>query len=560
MSSGTLAACIAAMLASGVAAGCSDNADGDQADASGASSSGAAPCGAGEVEHADGCQPAGVPPDRCGAGFVTDGEGGCTAVMPPAPCGAGMMAVPGDTACREVAPCADGAWGDIEVEANTEYVDAASVDGNGSADSPWATIVEAVDAAAPGAIIALAAGSYAGDVSLQDKPVRLWGRCPAMVEIVGDGTRPAAIFIASGADGTELRGMRIRGPMIGVGLSGSVNVVLDQLWIDSPGGYGIALRQVIGNSSATIARTLVEAASGVGIIADGSTATVDAVEVRDTGADPFGEGGFGLFAQWDPQDSGRPSIDVRGSSFVRNRLAAIGLNGADAIIESSLLADTQLEEATQQFGRGLFVQRDLVTSEPSVVSLVSSVVERCRDVGISVEASEAIIDATVVRDMLPNADDKGGRGINVQSNPYDARQRGRLTLRDSLVHRAMEVAVMATTSDTTMERTLVRATQPRALDALFGDGLAVASGNGISTAHVTASRFEGQPRAGVATFGGVVSIAGTRFECNSIDLDGEQSQGEAFDLQDLGGNACGCAQADRACTVSSSNLAPPEPI
>jgi hypothetical protein len=161
---------------------------------------------------------------------------------------------------------------------------------------------------------------------------------------------------------------------------------------------------------------------------------------------------------------------------------------------------------------------------------------------------------------LPNADDKGGRGINVQSNPFDPRQRGKLTLRDSLVHRAMEIAVMATTSDTTVERTLVRATQPRALDALFGDGLTVASGNGISTANVTGSRFEGQPRAGVATFGGVVSIAGTRFECNSIDLDGEQSQGEAFDLQDLGGNACGCAQADRACTVSSSNLAPPEPI
>ena len=72
------------------------------------------PCPPGEWLHDNGvCIPAGVPSDGCGEGFVHDGERGCEPLLPQEPCPPGLMAVPGDTVCREVAPCAPERWGDI---------------------------------------------------------------------------------------------------------------------------------------------------------------------------------------------------------------------------------------------------------------------------------------------------------------------------------------------------------------------------------------------------------------------------------------------------------------
>src|SRR5262245_22708122 len=105
---------------------------------------------------ADGsCVRPGIPPDGCAPGFVHDGEYGCEPILPEAPCPAGLMAVPGESACRAVKACGQGRWGDIAVDASTEYVDGAYTGGqnDGSEAHPWTTISEAVMAAAPGALI-----------------------------------------------------------------------------------------------------------------------------------------------------------------------------------------------------------------------------------------------------------------------------------------------------------------------------------------------------------------------------------------------------------------------
>ncbi|HZO13070.1 MAG TPA: hypothetical protein VFB62_07420, partial [Polyangiaceae bacterium] len=156
------------------------------------------PCAPAEWQSDDSsCIPAGVPADGCAAGFVHDGDRGCEAILPDAPCGAGSMAVPGETTCHEVVSCGTGTWGDIPVEPDTEYVDAsyAGMDSDGSALKPWTSVQAAVDAAAPGAIVAIAEGSYS-DVRISDAPVRLFGVCPGLVEIVGTGAGIAALIVA----------------------------------------------------------------------------------------------------------------------------------------------------------------------------------------------------------------------------------------------------------------------------------------------------------------------------------------------------------------------------
>src|SRR5262245_46112985 len=226
------------------------------------------PCPPAEWLRDDGvCIPAGVPPDGCGEGFVHDGDRGCERILPDAPCPPGLMAVPGETVCREIAPCAPGTWGDIPVEPDTEYVDTsyAGMDSDGSALKPWTSIQVGVDAASPFAIVAIAAGSYHEDVTVSDKPVRLWGVCPELVEEVGRGDALAAIFRQGGASGAEVRGLTLSGAAAGFLLSGSIDVGLERVWVHECASQGVHIESAFGPTSATLRGVLVEQNHEIGV-------------------------------------------------------------------------------------------------------------------------------------------------------------------------------------------------------------------------------------------------------------------------------------------------------
>lgn len=172
----------------------------------------------------DNCIRPGVPPDGCAEGFVHDGEYGCHATLPAEVCPVGQMAVPGDAACRPVMPCPGEKWGDIELAADTMYVDARypGTDSDGSAARPWRTIGEAYEAAASGAMLAIAEGSYLEDPLILGKPVRLMGVCPEKVELVG------GLRIFNGA-GTEVHRISIR--KAGIYVTTSPEVLIDRVWL-----------------------------------------------------------------------------------------------------------------------------------------------------------------------------------------------------------------------------------------------------------------------------------------------------------------------------------------
>jgi len=173
------------------------------------------------------CQPAGVPPESCGEGFQPDGAAGCDPILPPAPCPAGKMAIPGETACREIAPCAAGTWGDIPVDDKTQYVDAtyAGMDSDGTKDKPWTTIADAVTAAAEAnTLIAIAAGTYAEDIRVTSPPVRFWGVCPGLAEVVGSTAGIATFDIRNGGSATEIHALSITGAEVGIFPSSRVHV------------------------------------------------------------------------------------------------------------------------------------------------------------------------------------------------------------------------------------------------------------------------------------------------------------------------------------------------
>lgn len=614
-------ATIAALVACSACSACSRSGASPPAASSDAGAQG---CQPGELSLDDGtCQPAGIPPEMCGAGFASDGNRGCSAILPPGPCPKGLMAVPGETQCHEVAPCADGDYGDIPVEASTQFVSAAYAGGasDGSRSKPWTTIGDGVKVAAPGAIVAIAAGSYGEDVVISGKRVRLWGRCPRLVEIVGTGAAFAAVEIEVNADGSEVRALAVRGNGSGLALSGSKGVAVDSVWVHDTARRGIDVDDTLGATRISVNRSLVERARDDGVFVSGPDALIEATVVRDTqprasdqtsgrgiqiqndpatlghatatvrgsvvegnremgivvdGSDVTIEGtvvrstlplasdqhyGRGIDIQDSPPTHTRASVTVRGSAVESNRDVGVAVIGSDATIEATVVRGTQPLASDQRLGIGIVAQGDLSTRAHASVTVRACLIEENRDVGVAVVGSDATIEATIVRGTQPQASDqRGGVGVQIQDDAQ-TRDRASTTVRACRVEQSRHAAIVVKNADATIDATLVRATEVQASDGAFGDGIAVLQDRSVASAQVTGTRIETSARAGLSNFGASVTLSSTTFECNTIDLDGEKNAGSDFSFDTgAGGNACGCGGMATACEALSSGLQPPPPI
>ncbi|MBW2459096.1 MAG: hypothetical protein JRI68_31645, partial [Deltaproteobacteria bacterium] len=425
-------------------------------------------CAAGTVPLPDGsCQEAGVPPDGCGTGFVPDDEGGCVAVMPSATCGLGEMALPGETTCRVVAPCGGGTWGAIPVDTTTQHVDGAYVGGNsdGSSAAPWTTIGDGVTAAAPGAIVAVAAGTYAEGVVITGRPVRIWGRCPGLVSIEppGDGVR-----IGLGADGSELHTLTIRGGGIGVDNAGAADVLVDRLLVANATDHAIRVRgddHATNEASLTVTGSLIEAGHRSGILAAGSDLTVEDTVVH-RGSEQSITGGEGIRVEayafgGNPQV---PEATIRRVVVERTYRLGILFSGASGVIEDTLVRNIL---PTQGVGRGLAIEAHPEVFSRSDVVVRRSVVEGAHELGVLVSGSTAELENTVVRATQPSPITNESAGIHVQ--PQGA-ERSRLTLRHSSILETPGIGIGVYSADLELAGAIVRDVS-YALNGMEGTGV-----------------------------------------------------------------------------------------
>jgi hypothetical protein len=467
-------------------------------------------CAAGELSTDAGCEEAGIPPEHCAAGFEADGARGCSPVLPAAPCPAGQMAAVGETACRTVAPCGTSSWHGIPVDGTTEHVDAEFVgSSDGTALQPWTTIQDGVDAAAAGAVVAIAAGNYPEHVVVQGKAVRLWGRCPDLVALVGAGADEPLVAIGAGADGTEVRRLALHGPTGGVEITGAASVLLEALWLHDLAGSALLATDGSTPTGVTLRDSLVEAAYDQAVWFLGADGTVERSVIRDTEPAPDGRG-WGICAEENLATASRARLVLRSSVIERNTQGAVTVHAADAEIEATLIRNTHPTPAGR-FGRGLMVQTEAAASGPGVAVVRGSVIEHSFDAGILVHASEVTLEHTVVRDTLASpADQIWGHGVACQ---HDG-QRGHgasLIARQSLIERNTETGLMLAGSTATLAGVAIRDSLPTPADT-FGRGITVQFEPtvGLDTAiTLEGSRVDGSHDAGVAADGAKVTVTGS---------------------------------------------------
>jgi hypothetical protein len=422
--------------------------------------------------------------------------------------------VPGDAACREVAPCGDEPFGEAG-RAAALFVDAgAPAGGDGSQATPFATIGAAIQAASDGELIAVAAGSYVEDLVVEGKSIEIVGRCPAMVEVVGE---VAALQIKPGASGSRVARVALTGDGYGAVLSGAEDVRLEQLWVHDLAGRGVDIEDPLGQTSATLADSLIEGNTEHGLYLAGADVVVQRSHVRRTvlgGADgtaagvvAFGgetgapaslviEGSViadnehtGLYAEnavvaltrsvvertTTVPDTGviqggvevrgttaKPgSIDIEQSVLRADSLAGLILFGATATVRASSIVG-----GDGSHGRG--IELEPLDGVPASIELVSSAIIAATDAGMVVGGSTARIEGSVVRGVV--LEGVGAQGVGVSGFSAEGLASS-LEIADSLIAACQGLGVSSAGS-LLMERSRVRANLPMP-DGSFGRGVEV---------------------------------------------------------------------------------------
>ena len=515
-----------------------DESSGGTGGAGGASASGGA--GGGATVPA-----AGVPADGCAAGFEHDGDAGCHAVLPAEPCPAGAMAVPGETLCRPVSPCGSGTWGTIPVEADTVFVDGGYAGGSsdGTAAHPYTTVAEGVLHAAQGAIVAIAEGSYLEELDLLNKSVVLWGRCPELVEIVGGSGNTT--ILADHSSGGAIRDLAVRstGGALGIGVTDSVPFTIERVWIHHTSSRGVEVQDTFGPATVVLSDSLIEQVTGIGVNGSGSNLTVTGCVIRDVGISSMGRG---RGVQFGANGLSRGIGMLQGSLIERVHDVAVSVFGSDLTVDATAVRDT-LPFTDQRHGLGLMAVSG--SAGLADLTLTRSTVERALKAGLAGQGATITVDATTFRQVRPEQlGGAFGRGLQVQSLNADATE---LFMTRSLVQESIEVGVLGFDSPLHLDGVLVRDIAARA-DGMFGDGVSL---DGAAVLELSRSVLTGNARAGVTLFGAQAVIGDDAFRCNPIHIDGEG----AFDVNNVGGNSCGCDGQLEECRVLSSNIEPPLP-
>jgi hypothetical protein len=586
----------------------------------------APPCGPGEQTLDDGsCYRAGLAPGHCAAGFELNGLGECDPLLPVQPCPPGQMAVPGDSVCRELAPCGDPPWGDIPIEPGAVFVDAnyPNSDSDGSEGRPWQAIQQAVTAAVPGALIAVAEGIYSENVRV-DRTVRIWGRCPSLVDVRGPSPSDAIFDIrGSAVAGTELRQLGLAGGQSGVVIAGSADVVLDKLWIHDTGSFGVDAVGLSGPVPVTVSNSLIEGVSSLGLLFGGVDALVDACVVRDVLPRQSDQGfGFGVSAQPSVTTGAGANVTLRGSVVARAREHGVYVFGSVATVEATVVRDTQPHAGTLNFGRGVNVQDDFMTGVRASAIISGSVIERSHDIGVFVAGADVTIDTTVIRDSLPRSSDGlGGRGLNVQVDT-DTNSPTSVVLTNSVLARNQGIGAFIAEAAASFDNVAVVDTLPLADLDNAGAGVLVQR-RPLDAVQPNFERYDGQltlisswiagnGRFGVLGIDAELIVDRTRITATATTLDvfgdglvvsilyddargqlsnvliddngraGVASFGATVTLQDSalkcnpldltageeavatvfedrGGNECGCEQAAE-CRLVTTSVAPPQPV
>ena len=422
-------------------------------------------CKAGEVAlSGGGCKRVGAP-GTCLESWTLVKEGWCEPVLPAGLCPKGSMAVIGEATCQPILDCGSGKYGNIKLTAKTIHVDRSysRADSDGSIAKPYQSIDDALSAAPSGAHVAVAAGEYLEDLTI-NRPVTLEGRCPRMVTVKGYKTDHEATIRVT-ASGAVIRGLTVTGSHTGIELASATKVLVERCAVRDNAKIGLA---AVFKSEGTVRYSLLEGNHLTGVGAGSrSTVTVDHCDVRNTREKLDGNKKYlahGLFAD---DDSWLTVMD----SVISDNGPEAGIHFHDSkgrILRSVIGKNRDRPRETEVSSAGVRVQ------EGSEVVIQDSLIADNRQFGILALESTLTVERSVIRGTRPRTvDKKDGHGILLRAMQG---QPGKLALTDSTISDNSSKGVFLLGGLATLKRVLIRKTGSARGNNPMPHGLSTAGG------------------------------------------------------------------------------------
>ncbi|MFH1810403.1 MAG: right-handed parallel beta-helix repeat-containing protein [Pseudomonadota bacterium] len=371
----------------------------------------------------------------------------CEPVTPPTTCAAGQLPALGSALCEELGDgCpADGWPQDLPTSGSILFVQAGASGGDGSSrDRPFGTIAAALAQAVNGDTVVLAAGTYTEAVVIS-RAVTLRGACARDVILEAPSASDTRGTVElTGAGGSVLRDLTITGPRVGLWILNNSDVVRVQ---------GVHVRQ----------------ARSIGVFAsDGGHGLLHRVRVEDTQADDLGEMGRGVQVRTAGQ------LRLERCTVEHNRDVGITVSGASCRLDlvDSVVRDTQPQTSDGAWGLGL-----------ELLSGARASLERCllshnRNTGIASADTGTVLEMldVVIQDTQPQQNNNQyGGGMECAAGATVQGQR-------VLLQRNHAIALVTGGRGTTVELSdlVVRQTEARASDGVFGNGLSLQMGSEVT--------------------------------------------------------------------------------
>lgn len=487
-------------------------------------------CGPDELAAEDGtCTVVGVPPELCGHGFASDRGYSCKPVLPDEPCTFGEMAIPGERECHDVSPCSGfDEYPSFPTGTGVWYVNRNSNCGDldddcGTAEEPWPSIQQAVDHAANGDVVVVAAGEYEESVTIEGKSaLQVIGRCPKLTLIRGPAGAPA-LQIGPYSDLTTIRNIGITGESYGVAVWGSAHVLLSHVWVFGTLYPGIILSAdgtyiynpptgVEARTNAMIEGSLVEQAPAAGVFSWNASFELVSSVVRDTAlVEPILNSSGGIYAYGVPGGPHEPlEITVRRSIIERGGEMGVASLGTSNIIDASVIRNNA--------GVGVFVgDWTDVPVLPDILEIRSSLITGNHLAGIISTDVELNILGTVVSGTLESIDDgassiigKGGNGI--LASTFHSGKAMPVRIDHSLIEENRAAAVSVFGCVGSIGRSRITQTYPEAVSGGLGIGVNTVAWKGLSRMAIRDCILDRNHEAGIASHNMPLLVDRTRVE------------------------------------------------
>ncbi|MGZ3418603.1 MAG: right-handed parallel beta-helix repeat-containing protein [Polyangiales bacterium] len=519
-------------------------------------------CGERSIVTAGGCTPVGVPDDGCAEGFAPDGEGGCNAILPAEACAPGTYALPGETICHSI-PC-------DEPTGVSLYVDRkAAPGGDGTAAKPFDSLAAALGAASDGSVIAVAGGTYSEQLSVT-KAVKIYGRCDAPVIVKGTDSSRATFQVTAAA---ELHQLQITSAYAGVIAGDAKGILLDRLHVHDCRHNGLYLLDEGPGADVTVRDTFVEKTLGTAIIVSSASAKLERVVVRDAKVigSALADSGWLLQLRHQNDATGAPAkqgatVEVKRSIFEQGQTSGIVSQSSTLRLEGVLLRNVT-PDAKGDVGWGISTGTHKESPLVSSLEVIGSRIESTFGFGILVAGGSATIERTTIRDVRATVQD-GRRGVGIYATVDESTKSfSTVSIDRSVVRDTKGGGITVDGSNVTIKGSIVRGIA--ADDAgLFGDGILAEDvtvfGTWLtSTVSVEDTLVSTAARGGVTVFGTTLTAKNLTVRCAAVPIDAEAlAPGTAgpiarpANLDDQGGNQCGCGASFDTCHAESGALAP----